>query len=70
MCSGLGGAEEAEAVGEHFDDAFTDDADLFRRKLLENGEHQLLLAHGAGVFDFLLFSELEEFRRGLGLQVL
>jgi hypothetical protein len=48
---GIGRAQEAEAVLQHFDHAFADDLGFARRKLLENGEHQLLLAHGAGVFD-------------------
>ncbi len=47
----LGGAQEAEAVGEHLDDAFADDVDFFRRELLEDREHLLLLAHGRGVLD-------------------
>ena len=33
-------------------------------------EHQLLLAHGAGVLDLVLFGEGEEFGGGLGLEVL
>ena len=63
-------AQEAEAVGEHFDDAFADDVDLLGRELLQDREHQLLLAHGAGVLDLVLFGEGEEFGRSLGLEVL
>src|SRR5262249_24495178 len=63
-------AQEAETVGQHFDDAFADDVDFLAGKLLGDGEHQLLLAHGAGVFDVLLLGKSEEFRRGFGFQVL
>src|SRR5436190_16170150 len=63
-------AQKAEAVGEDFDDAFADDVDFFLRELFEDREHQLLLAHGAGVFDFLFFREGEELDRSLDLEVL
>jgi len=63
-------AEEAEAVRQHLNDTFADDINLLRRELLEDGEHQLLLAHGAGVLNLVLFSEADEFGRGFGLQVL
>ncbi len=63
-------AQEAEAVGQYFDDAFADNVDLLRRELLEDGEHQLLLAHGAGVFDLVLFGERQQLGRGFGLEVL
>src|SRR3974377_892582 len=63
-------AEEAEAVRQHLDDTFADDINLLRRELLEDGEHQLLLTHGAGVLNLVLFSEANEFGRGFGLQVL
>ncbi len=63
-------AQKAEAVGQHFDDAFADDVDLLRRQLLEDGEQQLLLAHGAGVLDFVFFGELHQLGRCFGLEVL
>ena len=63
-------AQEAEAVGQHLDDAFADDVDLFGRELLEDREHQLLLAHGAGVLDLLLLGKRQELGRRLGFQVL
>src|SRR4029079_2864479 len=40
------------------------------RKLFENGEHQLLLAHGAGVFDPFLFRKRNELGWRLGFEVL
>jgi len=33
------------------------------RELLEDGEHQALLAHGAAIFDPLLFRECDQFGR-------
>ena len=66
----IGRAQEAEAVLQHLDDAGADDLDLARGQLLEDREHQLLLAHGAGVLDLELFGEGDEFGGGFGLQVL
>ena len=67
---GVGRAQEAEAVLQHLDDALADDLDLVGGQLLEDREHQLLLAHGAGVLDLQFFGEGEHLRRGLGLEVL
>ena len=63
-------AQEAEAVGEHLDHAFADDVGFAHRELLEDAEHQLLLAHGAGIFDLELLGERDKLGRGLGLEVL
>ena len=41
-----------------------------RGELLEDREHQLLLAHGAGVLDLELLGKGEQFGRSLGLEVL
>ncbi len=60
-------AQEAEAVRQHFDHAFTDDIGLARRELLEDAEHQLLLAHGRSVLDLELLGEGDKLRRSLGL---
>ena len=57
--------EEAEAVGENLDDAFADNVGFLNRKLLEDREHQLLLAHGAGILDPVLFGKRNQFRRRL-----
>jgi len=43
-----------------FDDALPDDVGLAHRQLFEDAEHQLLLAHGAGVLDFELFGKRYE----------
>ena len=42
---GLRRPQKTELVGQYLDDAFADDVDILRGQLLENGEHQLLLAH-------------------------
>ena len=67
---GVRRAQKSEAVGENLDDAFADNVGFLDRELFENGEHQLLLAHGAGVFDPFLFRERDELGRRLGLEVL
>ena len=67
---GVGRAQKAEAVGENLDDAFADNIDFLDRELLENGEHQLLLAHGAGIFDPVLFRERDELSRRFRFEVL
>ena len=67
---GVGRAQEAEAVLQHLDDAFADDLDLAARQLLEDGEHQLLLAHDRGVLDLMLFGEGQQFGRRLFFEVL
>ncbi len=66
----LGSAQEAEAVLENFDDAFADNVDFVLGKLLENREHQLLLAHGRGVLDAVFFGKNKQFSGGFGLEVL
>ena len=63
-------AQKAEAVRENLDDAFADNVGLPHRELLEDAEHQLLLAHGAGVFDLELLRKGDELGRRLGFEVL
>ena len=41
-----------------------------RRELLEDREHLLLLAHGRGVLDRVLFGKGQKFGGGFGLEVL
>ena len=67
---GVRRAQKSEAVGENLDDAFADDVGFLDRKLLENGEHQLLLAHGAGVFDPILFRKRDQLGGRFGFEVL
>ena len=66
---GIGRAQVAEAVLEHLDDAEADDLDLAAGELLEDGEHQLLLAQGGGVLDLVFLGEGDEFAGRLVLQV-
>ena len=66
----LGSAQKAEAVLENFDNAFADNVDFVLGKLLENREHQLLLAHGRGILDAVFFGKTEQFGGGFGLEVL
>ncbi len=67
---GVRRAQEAESVLEDFDHPLADDLDFARRQLLEDGEHQLLLAHDRGVLDLVLFGEGKQFGGGFFLQVL
>ena len=60
-------AQKAEAVRQNLDDAFADNVGFARRELLEDTEHQLLLAHGAGVLDLELLGERDKLRRSLVL---
>ena len=66
----VGRAQEAEAVLQHFDDAGAGDLDVAGGELLQNREHELLLAHGARVLDRDLLGEAQELRRRFGLQIL
>ena len=63
-------AQKAEAVGQHLDHAFADNVGLARRELLEDAEHQLLLAHGRGVLDLELLGEGDELSGSLGFELL
>ena len=67
---GVRRAQKSKTVGENLDDAFADNVGFLDRELLENGEHQLLLAHGAGVFDPFFFRKRDEFGWRLGFEVL
>jgi hypothetical protein len=60
--AGVGAAQEAEAVGQDFEHAVGEDLLTGARTLLDDGEHQLLLAHAAGVFNLEVFCLLEDFR--------
>ena len=67
---GIGRAQEAEAVLQHLDDAGAGDLDVALGELLQDREHELLLAHGARVLDGDLLGEAQELRRRFGLQIL
>ena len=55
-------AQEAETVGQHFQHAVCVHQFTALGALLDDGEHQLLLAHAAGVFDLKRIGLLEDFR--------
>ncbi len=63
-------AQEAEAVRQNLDNAFADNVGLARRELLEDAEHQLLLAHRRGVFDLELLGKSDELSGRLRLELL
>src|SRR5262249_33495311 len=67
---GVGRTQEAEAVLEHLDDALADDLGLAPCKLLEDREHELLLAQRARVLDVELLREGKQLSRTLGFEVL
>ena len=73
MSSGQAGnwnpASEGEPVLQDLDDAFADDLD-FAGGELRDREHQLLLAHDAGVLDLQLRGRGQELGRGFGLKLL
>src|SRR4029077_11116792 len=63
-------AQKAEAVRQYLDHTFADNVSLARRELLEDAEHQLLLAHGRGVLDLQFFGKGDKLGRSLGLEFL
>src|SRR5882672_9423820 len=67
---GIRRAQKAKAVGENLDDTFADNIGFLYRQLFEDGEHQLLLTHGAGIFDPFFFRERDELGWRLGFEVL
>ena len=50
---GVGRAQEAEAVGQHFQRAVAEDAFAFLGLVFQQREDQVLLAHAVGIFDFV-----------------
>src|SRR5690606_10747564 len=67
---GIGRAQEAEAILKDLDDALADDLDLLTRQLLEDREHQLLLAQHAGILDLERLGKSDEIGRRFALQFL
>ena len=67
---GVGRPEKTKPVLQHLHHAFTDDFHFLRRELLQNREHQLLLAHHTGVFDLEQFGKGNKVRRLLALELL
>jgi hypothetical protein len=59
--AGVRAAQEAEAVRQDLQHPVGEDLFAGTRALLDDGEHQLLLAHAAGVLDLEFFGLLEDF---------
>ena len=59
--AGIGAAQKAKAVGQDFQHAISNDLFAGAGPLFDDGKHQLLFAHAAGVFDFKLFGLFEDF---------
>ena len=66
--AGVGAAQKAEAVGQDFQHAVGKNLLAGAGALFDDGEHQLLLAHAAGVFDFQCLGLLEHFGDVQGLE--
>ncbi|GFO80524.1 MAG: hypothetical protein A49_01510 [Methyloceanibacter sp.] len=66
----IGRSQEAEAVLQNLDHALAGDVHVAGGELLENREHQLLLAHGVRVFDFDFFREAQKLRGRFSFQIL
>jgi hypothetical protein len=60
--AGVRAAQKTEAVRQDFEHAVGEDLLAGLGALLDDREHQLLLAHAADVFDLKRFSLLEDFR--------
>jgi hypothetical protein len=57
---GVRRAQEAEAVGQHFERAFPIDAFAFFRLIFEQRKDQVLLAHAVGVFELVGIGHFHE----------
>ncbi len=58
---GVGRSQEGKSVLQNLDHALADDLNLDAGELLEDREHQLLLAHDRRVFNVVLFRKRQEF---------
>ena len=65
----VGGAEEAEAVGQHLEHAFREDEAALLGLRLEDLENQLLLAHAGRAGDVQVLGDLGELLDALVLQL-
>ena len=62
--------QEAEPVLQHLEHAVAEDRHVVLGELLQNGEHHLLLAQGAGVLDPQFFRVRQQLGRRFGLEFL
>ena len=65
----VGRAQEAETVLEHLEGAVAEDRFALLRLVLEEGEHELLLAKAVGAFQLVGVRHLDELGDGLELEV-
>ena len=63
-----GRAQEAEAVGQDLQDAIPVDGTVLGGTGLQEGEDEFLFAHGAGIFDLVLFSQFHQGLHAAGFQ--
>ena len=67
---GLGRAQKPETVLQNLEHAVAEDRHVVLGELLEDGEHHLLLAQGAGILDPQFLGVGEQFSRRLGFEFL
>ena len=67
---GLRRAQETEAVLQHLQHPVPEDGRVVLGQMLEDGEHHVLLAQGAGVFDLQVLGKGKEVAGSLGLEFL
>ena len=60
--AGVGAAQKTKAIGQYFQHTIGNDLLTGAGTLFDDGEHKLLLAHAACVFNFKLFSLFQDFR--------
>ena len=65
----VGRTQEAEAIGQAFENAFPEDTSIFRRLALQKRENKLLFTEAGASFDIELFGELNKLYHRLLLQL-
>ena len=63
------GSKEAEAVGQHFQRAVTEDALALLGLVLKQGEDEIVFAHPVGAVDLVGIGDFDQLGDRLGLQV-
>ena len=63
-----GGSQEAETIRQNLQHAVAEDCAVLRGAGLQQRKNQFLLAHGAGVFYFILFRQLHQFLHAVRLE--
>jgi hypothetical protein len=65
----IGGAQEAEAVGQHLEHAAAEDRLPLLRLLLQQREDEVVLAHPVCAFDLVRVGELDQLGNVLGFEI-